>query len=86
MNQIRDGFRAVNHNTSNQIKKELLEELLKINVDVITTEEDSAYFIDLVTAQLQFPQNKTLDMQNSLKALLWLLQDKEMKILNKEQI
>lgn len=80
---IRDGYQSINVDTSNQVKKELLEELLNINVHKITSPRDIAYLIDLATAELQFSENKTLDMQKSLKTLLYLLQDKEMEILNK---
>ena len=83
MLQVQKGFRAVDQNTSSNTVKALLSELLKIDVNNITNEKDSTYFIDIVTAQLQFSDNKTMEMKKSLEDLLKLLQDKEMEILNK---
>ena len=61
MLQVQKGFRAVDQNTSSNTAKALLSELLKIDVNNITNEKDSTYFIDIVTAQLQFSDNKTMD-------------------------
>ena len=82
MINLQNGLRAVDDNTHEEVKAELMREILSINVNEITKEEDLVYCIDVVTENLRFPFKISQKTYSSLDHLLEELQDQQMKILN----
>ena len=72
--QLKEGLRAVDMNTSHRVKKDLMYELVNLNIDLVTEREDLIFFIDIIEAELQHA-NIAIDFREVLDNKLYKLRD-----------